>query len=235
MMDKNITMKIAIDGPGGAGKSTLAKALAKKLGFAYVDTGAIYRTVGYAARSKGIAPDDASAVSAMLKDIKVEAKFEDGRQDMYLDGEFLGDRIREHEISHYASAVSAIPAVREYLFDMQRSIADANNVIMDGRDIGTVILPDAQLKVFLTATAEERAMRRTNELIEKGQKADYEQVLADIKERDDRDSSRAIAPLKPADDAIMFNNTGFTPAQSLAKLLEIVKDKLGVSEVQYEK
>lgn len=235
MMDKNITMKIAIDGPGGAGKSTLAKALAKKLGFAYVDTGAIYRTVGYAARSKGIAPDDASAVSAMLKDIKVEAKFEDGRQDMYLDGEFLGDRIREHEISHYASAVSAIPAVREYLFDMQRSIADANNVIMDGRDIGTVILPDAQLKVFLTATAEERAMRRTNELIEKGQKADYEQVLADIKERDDRDSNRAIAPLKPADDAIMFNNTGFTPAQSLAKLLEIVKDKLGVSEVQYEK
>ena len=235
MKDKNITMKIAIDGPGGAGKSTLAKGLAKKLGFAYVDTGAIYRTVGFAARSKGIAPDDAEAVSAMLKDIKVEAKFEDGRQDMYLDGEFLGDRIREHEISHYASAVSAIPAVREYLFDMQRSIADENNVIMDGRDIGTVILPDAQLKVFLTATAEERAMRRTNELIEKGQKADYDQVLADIKERDDRDSSRAIAPLKPADDAIMFNNTGFTPEQSLEKLLEIVKDKLGIAEVQYEK
>ncbi len=235
MMDKNITMKIAIDGPGGAGKSTLAKALAKKLGFAYVDTGAIYRTVGYAARSKGIAPDDAAAVSAMLKDIKVEAKFEDGRQDMYLDGEFLGDRIREHEISHYASAVSAIPAVREYLFDMQRSIADANNVIMDGRDIGTVILPDAQLKVFLTATAEERALRRTNELIEKGQKADYEQVLADIKERDDRDSSRAIAPLKPADDAIMFNNTGFTPAQSLERLLEIVADRLGIGEVRDEK
>jgi cytidylate kinase len=235
MMDKNITMKIAIDGPGGAGKSTLAKALAKKLGFAYVDTGAIYRTVGYAARSKGIAPDDAAAVSAMLKDIKVEAKFEDGRQDMYLDGEFLGDRIREHEISNYASAVSAIPAVREYLFDMQRSIADANNVIMDGRDIGTVILPDAQLKVFLTATAEERALRRTNELIEKGQKADYEQVLADIKERDDRDSSRAIAPLKPADDAILFNNTGFTPAQSLERLLEIVADRLGIVEVRDEK
>ncbi len=235
MMDKNITMKIAIDGPGGAGKSTLAKALAKKLGFAYVDTGAIYRTVGYAARSKGIAPDDERAVSEMLNDIKVEAKFVDGRQDMYLDGEFLGDRIREHEISHYASAVSAIPAVRDYLFDMQRSIADENNVIMDGRDIGTVILPDAQLKIFLTATAEERAERRTRELIEKGQKADFEQILADIKERDDRDSSRAIAPLKPADDAIMFNNTGFTPAQSLEKLLEIVKDMLGVSEVLYEK
>ena len=231
MKDKNITLKIAIDGPGGAGKSTLAKGLAKKLGFAYVDTGAIYRTVGFAARARGIAPDDVSAVSAMLKDIKVEARFEGGRQDMYLDGEFLGDRIREHEISHYASAVSAIPAVREYLFDMQRSIADENNVIMDGRDIGTVILPDAQLKIFLTATAEERAERRTRELEEKGQKADYAQILADIKERDERDSSRAIAPLKAADDAILFNNSGYTPEQSLSEALAIVKDRLGIPEV----
>ena len=231
MMDKKITLKIAIDGPGGAGKSTLAKSLSRKLGFAYVDTGAIYRTVGFAARVRGIAPDDAAAVTAMLGEIKVEARFDGGRQDMYLDGEFLGDRIREHEISHYASAVSAIPAVREYLFDMQRSIADSNNVIMDGRDIGTVILPDAQLKIFLTATSEERAMRRTAELIEKGQPAVYEQILADIKERDERDSSRAVAPLKPADDAILFNNTGYTPEQSLSELLEIAKDKLGVTEV----
>ena len=214
-MDKKTTLKIAIDGPGGAGKSTLAKSLSKKLGFAYVDTGAIYRTVGFAARERGIAPDDAAAVTAMLGEIKVEARFEGGRQDMYLDGEFLGDRIREHDISHYASAVSAIPSVRDYLFDMQRGIADANNVIMDGRDIGTVILPDAQLKVFLTATPEERAMRRTNELIEKGQNAVYEQILADIKERDERDSSRAVAPLKPADDAILFNNTGYTPSSRL--------------------
>jgi cytidylate kinase len=231
MKDKNSTLKIAIDGPGGAGKSTLAKGLAKKLGFAYVDTGAIYRTVGFAARARGIAPDDASAVSAMLKEIKVEARFESGVQNMYLDGEFLGDRIREHEISHYASAVSAIPAVREYLFDMQRNIADENNVIMDGRDIGTVILPDAQLKIFLTATAEERAERRTRELEEKGQKADYAQILADIKERDERDSSRAIAPLKPADDAILFNNSGYTPERSLAEALKIVKERLGVPEV----
>ena len=168
MMDKKTTLKIAIDGPGGAGKSTLAKSLSKKLGFAYVDTGAIYRTVGFAARERGIAPDDAAAVTAMLGEIKVEARFEGGRQDMYLDGEFLGDRIREHDISHYASAVSAIPAVRDYLFDMQRSIADANNVIMDGRDIGTCVLPDAELKIFLTASAEERAKRRHAELLEKG-------------------------------------------------------------------
>ena len=231
MMDKKTTLKIAIDGPGGAGKSTLAKALSKKLGIAYVDTGAIYRTVGFAARERGIKPDDAAAVTDMLGEIKVEAKFEGGRQDMYLNGEFLGERIRENEISHYASAVSAIPAVRNYLFDMQRSIADANNVIMDGRDIGTVILPDAQLKVFLTATPEERAMRRTDELIEKGQSVSYEQILADIKERDERDSSRAVAPLKPAEDAILFNNTGYTPEQSLEKLLQIVKDKLGIAEV----
>jgi cytidylate kinase len=230
MMDKKTTFKIAIDGPGGAGKSTLAKALAMKLGFAYVDTGAIYRTVGYAARRAGIAPDDSQAVSALLRNIKVEARFNGGRQDMYLDGEFLGDRIREHEISHYASAVSAIPAVREYLFDMQRSIADQNNVIMDGRDIGTVILPDAQLKIFLTATAEERAERRTLELREKGQAADYAQILADIKERDERDSSRAIAPLKAADDAVLLNNSGYTPEQSLAAVLKIVSDKLGITE-----
>ena len=230
-MGKKTTFKIAIDGPGGAGKSTLAKGLAKKLGFAYVDTGAIYRTVGFAARERGIAPDDAPAVSAMLKDIKVEARFEGGRQDMYLNGEFLGERIREHEISHYASAVSAIPAVREYLFDMQRSIADENDVIMDGRDIGTVILPDAQLKIFLTATAEERAERRTLELKEKGQPADYAQILADIKERDERDSSRAIAPLKPAADAVLFNNSGYTPERSLSEALTIVKDKLGIGEV----
>lgn len=235
MKDNAVTLKIAIDGPGGAGKSTLAKGLAERLGFAYVDTGAIYRTVGFAARRRGIDPNDAAAVAELLKDIRLEARFEGGRQDMYLDGEFLGDRIREHEISYYASAVSAIPAVRAYLFDMQRSIAVKNNVIMDGRDIGTVILPDAQLKIFLTATAEERAARRTRELIEKGQSADYAQILADIRERDSRDSNREIAPLKSADDALMFNNTGLTPEQSLARLLDIVKERLGISEVADEK
>ena len=228
-------IQIAIDGPGGAGKSTISKAVAAKLGIVYVDTGALYRTVGYYVRSQNLDPKDRAAVSACLPNISIEVRYVDGAQHVFLNGEDLGDRIRTPEMSMYASAVSAIPAVREYLFDMQRSIADANNVIMDGRDIGTVILPDAQLKVFLTATPEERAMRRTNELIEKGQAADYEQVLADIKERDDRDSNRAVAPLKPADDAILFNNTGYTPEQSLAELLEIVKDKLGITEVLYEK
>ncbi len=230
MSDNAVTLKIAIDGPGGAGKSTLAKNLAAKLGFAYVDTGAIYRTVGYAARREGIAPDDAIGVADMLDRILVEARFEDGHQYMYLDGECLGDKIREHEISHYASAVSAIPRVREYLFDMQRSIAEKNNVIMDGRDIGTVILPDAQLKIFLTASAEERAERRTLELRQKGQDADYEKILADIIERDTRDSERAVAPLKPADDAVLLNNSGYTPEQSLAAVMAIVADKLGISE-----
>ena len=227
---------VAIDGPAGAGKSTIAKAVSKKLGYIYIDTGALYRTVGLNALRLGVdIQNDEEVASTLTDELSVELKFVDGEQRMFLNGEDVSLAIRSPEASMAASRVSAVPAVRKYLFDLQKNLAKSNNCIMDGRDIGTVILPDAQLKVFLTATAEERAMRRTNELIEKGQNADYEQVLADIKERDDRDSNRAIAPLKPADDAIMFNNTGFTPEQSLAKLLEIVKDKLGISEVQYEK
>ena len=226
-------LNIAIDGPSGAGKSTLAKAIAKKMNISYVDTGAIYRTVGYAARREGIEPTDRNAVCALLPRIKVEARFENGTQHMYLDGEDLGERIREHEISHYASAVSAIPEVRQFLFDMQRSIADKNSVVMDGRDIGTVILPNADVKIFLVATAHDRAERRYKELLERGQSAVFEKILADIKERDARDSSRDIAPLKPADDAILLDNSGFTPEESLDEALRMIEDKLnggGINE-----
>ena len=221
-------LNIAIDGPSGAGKSTLAKAIAKKMNISYVDTGAIYRTVGYAARREGIEPTDRNAVCALLPRIKVEARFENGTQYMYLDGECLGERIREHEISHYASAVSAIPEVREFLFDMQRDIAAKNSVVMDGRDIGTVILPDADVKIFLSASANDRAERRYKELLERGQSADFEKILVDIKERDARDSSRDIAPLRPADDAVLLDNSGFSAEESFAAALAILKEKLSL-------
>lgn len=222
----NKILNIAIDGPSGAGKSTLAKAIAKKMNISYVDTGAIYRTVGYAARKAGIEPTDRAAVCALLPKISVEARFEDGTQYMYLDGEDLGERIREHEISHYASAVSAIPEVREFLFDMQRSIAAKNSVVMDGRDIGTVILPDADVKIFLVASSRDRAERRYKELLERGQSADFEKILFDIEERDARDSSRDVAPLKPADDAVLLDNSGFTAEESLDATLRIIEEKL---------
>ena len=221
-------LNIAIDGPSGAGKSTLAKAIAKKMNISYVDTGAIYRTVGYAARRAGIESTDRAAVCALLPRISVEARFEDGAQYMYLDGENLGERIREHEISHYASAVSAIPEVRQFLFDMQRSIAAQNSVVMDGRDIGTVILPNADVKIFLVATAHDRAERRYKELLERGQSAVFEKILADIEERDARDSSRDVAPLKPAEDAVLLDNSGFTPDESLAAVLKILDEKLNL-------
>lgn len=217
---------VALDGPGGAGKSTVAKAVAAKLGISYVDTGAIYRTVGYAARRAGIAPDDSAAVAAMLKNVTVEAKFEDGKQFMYLDGENLGDKIRENEISAYASKVSAIPEVREFLLEMQRMIARENSVIMDGRDIGTVILPDAEVKIFLTASPEKRAMRRVLELHERGQEADFDQILAEINERDYRDSHREIAPLKPADDSVLLDNSDIDLDGTVDAVLAIIAEKV---------
>ncbi len=222
----NKILNIAIDGPSGAGKSTLAKAIAKKMNISYVDTGAIYRTVGYAARREGIEPTDRAAVCALLPQISVEARFEGGMQYMYLDGENLGERIREHEISHYASAVSAIPEVREFLFDMQRSIAAKNSVVMDGRDIGTVILPDADVKIFLVASPRDRANRRYKELLERGQSADFEKILFDIEERDARDSSRDVAPLKPADDAVLLDNSNLNVEESVAAALQIIDEKL---------
>lgn len=218
-------IKIAIDGPGGAGKSTVAKAVAAKLGIVYVDTGALYRTVGYYVRSVDADPRDAEAVGACLPSISIEVKYENGTQRVYLNGEDLGDAIRTPEMSMYASAVSAIPSVRAFLLETQKDIARRNSVIMDGRDIGTVILPDADVKIFMTASAECRAQRRYDELRAKGIDARYEDVLAEMNERDNNDSNRAIAPAKPAPDAIIFDNSGMTLDQSVQGVIDIVKEK----------
>lgn len=222
----NAKYAVAIDGPSGAGKSTLAKAIAAKLGISYVDTGAIYRTVGYAVRQHGISGDDKDGVVSLLDKINVDARFENGKQYMYLDGECLGEKIRENEISAYASKVAAIPQVREFLLEMQRKIARENSVIMDGRDIGTVILPNADVKIFLSATAETRAKRRYRELIERGENPDYEQILVEIKERDLRDSSRDVAPLRPAEDAVSLDNSEFTFDETVDAALDIIREKL---------
>lgn len=211
---------IAIDGPSGAGKSTISKILAKEFGFTYVDTGAIYRTVGVYAYRNGIDPKSAENVAEALNDINIEIKHEDGLQRLYLNGDDVTEKIREHIISQYASDVSAIPAVRAFLLEMQREFARRDNVIMDGRDIGTVVLPDAKIKIFLTATDEDRAERRYEELMAKGQDVTFEKVLSDMRLRDAQDSSRAVAPLVPADDAITVDTTGNT----LEKSIEVIKD-----------
>ncbi|MBQ2806881.1 MAG: (d)CMP kinase [Clostridia bacterium] len=220
-------IQIAIDGPGGAGKTTLSKAIAKKLGIVYVDTGAMYRTVGLYVRDHGFAADDVAAVCALLPEIHIEVKFEDGVQNIYLNGINPGDRIREPEISMYASGVSKIPEVRAFLLETQKEIARKNSVIMDGRDIGTVILPDADLKLFMTASPETRAKRRYLELLEKGQDVTLEQVMEEMVARDAQDAGRDIAPAIPADDAIMYDNSGLTFEESLESLLAFIKEKLG--------
>ena len=220
---------IAIDGPSGAGKSTLAKMLASKLNFLYVDTGAIYRTVGLYARKNGVDPHDGPGVTALLESIKVDMNYaDDGLQHMYLNGEDVTTDIRQHEISAYASAVSAIPEVRTFLLDMQRSFARTNNVVMDGRDIGTVVLPHAQIKIFLTAAPEVRARRRYDELIQRGQQADFETVLKDLVQRDYNDSHRATAPLRQAEDAVLVDTSDLTLEQSEELLLNTVKERLCV-------
>ena len=224
-------MKIAIDGPGGAGKSTVSKAIAARLGIVYVDTGALYRTVGYYVKQKNADPKSAEQVTPLLDGISIEVKYIDGSQRVFLNGEDLGDRIRTPEMSMYASAVSAIPAVRAFLLDTQKDIARKNSVIMDGRDIGTVILPDAEVKIYLTATAECRAKRRYDELIAKGQKnVVYEDVLAEMNERDTNDSTRAVAPATAAADAILLDNTDLDFEGTVRRILEIVKEKTGISE-----
>ena len=215
-------IQIAIDGPSGAGKSTVAKALAKKLGIVYVDTGALYRTVGYAAIERGVGTKDAEGLAAMLPDIHIDVKYEDGVQCVYLNGENLGDRIRRPEISMAASDVSSVPVVRAFLLDTQRDIARRNSVVMDGRDIATVILPDADVKVFMVASAEARALRRTKELEEKGMPANYEDVLREMKERDAQDSGRAIAPAIPAPDAVHLDNSGMSVEESVQAVIDLI-------------
>ena len=217
---------IAIDGPAGAGKSTIAKILAKELELIYVDTGALYRTIGYYVTQQGIDIADTDAVVAALDGLKVELKYVDGVQRVFANGEDVSDLIRTPAMSMAASAVSAIPAVRTYLLDTQRGLAATHSVVMDGRDIGTVILPDAKIKIFLTASAESRAKRRFDELQAKGDPATYEEVLADMIKRDYDDSHRAIAPLKQAEDAIPVDTSGETLEQSVARMKEIVYNKL---------
>jgi cytidylate kinase len=228
-------INVAIDGPGGAGKSTISKAVAKKLGIIYVDTGALYRTVGYYAREKGLSVEDVKVselITPLLDNISIEIKYIEGSQHVILNGEDLGDKIRQPDISMYASAVSSVPSVRAFLLEAQKDLARKNSVIMDGRDIGTVILPDADVKIFLTASNEARAMRRYEELTAKGVAVKYEDVLKEMNERDHADSTRAAAPLKAADDAILFDNSGYEFKDSVARVLEIIEEKTGVKRIE---
>ncbi len=215
---------IAIDGPAGAGKSSIAKAAAQELGFIYVDTGALYRTVGLAVFRAGILPDDANAVAALLPKLVVDLGFRENTQRVFLNGEDVSEEIRTPTISEYASKTSAIPEVRAFLLNLQRQMAAEHNVLMDGRDIGTVVLPEAQLKVFLTASPEVRAKRRYKELLEKGQEVSYESILAEVKARDYRDEHREIAPLKPAEDAVYLDTSEMSFEEVKNTLIHLAKE-----------
>ncbi len=218
-------MKIAIDGPGGAGKSSVAKALAAELGLVYVDTGALYRSVGLFMRRAGVNTASADEVAPLLGDVKLELRWTDAGQRVILCGEDVSEAIRTPEASMDASRVSAVPAVREFLLGLQKDMANAGNVIMDGRDIGTVIMPDADLKIFLTASPEARAKRRFAELRAKGEDCTIEDVLADIVKRDAQDTGRDIAPAVPADDATIFDNSDMGLAETVEKIAEMAKSK----------
>lgn len=219
---------VAIDGPAGAGKSTIARRAAAELGFIYVDTGALYRTVALFMLRTGTETKDASAVEKQLANISVNICYKEDGQHVLLNGEDVSAAIRTPEVSLAASDVSAHPVVRSFLFDLQLSLAEQNHVVMDGRDIGTVVLPHAQAKIFLTASPEERARRRYLELQAKGMPDTYDEVLADVKQRDLQDSTRAVAPLKPAEDAVILDTTGYTLEESVEKLIAIVKERLHV-------
>lgn len=219
-------INVAVDGPAGAGKSTLAKAAAKELGFIYVDTGALYRSIAYYVIKKGADPKSAEQVVPLLDEINPELRYTDGVQHVFVNGEDVSGLIRTPEISMGASGVSAIPQVREFLFKLQKDIAAENNIIMDGRDIGTVVLPHAQVKVYLTASDKVRADRRCKELCEKGQAPSYDEVLADIRQRDYNDMNRDISPLRQAEDAVLLDTSDDTLEQALQRLVSLIKEKM---------
>ena len=226
-------ISVAIDGPSGAGKSTISRKAAELYGFIYVDTGAIYRTIGLASKLYGIDADNSAAVVEMLPKLSIKMMYNDaGEQRMYLDGNDVSRDIRLPEVSMLASKVSAIPEVRAFLVEMQRSMAREHDVIIDGRDIGTVILPDADLKIFLTADAEDRARRRYDELTAKGVECSFDEVLADMIKRDEQDTARAAAPLKPADDAVLLDTSGNTLGQSIEAVCGLISEKTGRQAVK---
>lgn len=219
-------ISVAIDGPSGAGKSTLAKRLAKELGYLYVDTGAMYRSIGLFALRKGVDPKDEAAVTALLPQIKIELRYENGAQRVILCGEDVSEAIRAENVGMATSAVSAHPPVRAFLLDLQRGMARTHDILMDGRDIGTVILPNATVKIFLTASAEARADRRFKELQEKGVVTDYETVLEDIRRRDYQDSHRATAPLRQAEDAVLVDTSAMDLEQSFQALKKLILSRV---------
>ena len=220
---------IAIDGPAGAGKSTLARALARELGYLYVDTGAIYRTVALRAREAGADPSDPEQVAPLLEDLDLRMDYGgDGVQRMYLSGRDVTETIRENEISALASQVAALPAVREFLLEFQRKQAREHDVVMDGRDIGTVVLPQAGVKIFLTAAPEARARRRTAELLQRGQDANFDEILREIRQRDEQDENRPVAPLRQAEDAALLDTTNLDLKGSLEALLTLVRERLSL-------
>lgn len=221
-------ISIAIDGPSGAGKSTISRKAAEKFGFIYVDTGAIYRTIGLATKIRGVSLDDTAAVVELLPTLEIKLKYNDaGEQHMYLDGNDVSRDIRLPEVSMLASKVSAIPEVRAFLVDMQRGMAEKYDVIMDGRDIGTVILPNADLKIFLTADVRDRARRRYEELRAKGMEKPFDEVLAEMEKRDEQDTQRAAAPLKAADDAVLLDTSGNTLEESIDEVCRLISEKTG--------
>ena len=223
-------ISVAIDGPAGAGKSTMAKLVASRLGYSYVDTGAIYRTIGLFLQICGISPKDVDGITRLIDDAAIQIEYDSaGAQHMILNGQDVTEDLRTEEMGSYASQISALKVVRDVLLDLQRDLAATRNVVMDGRDIGTVVLPNADVKIFLTASPEVRAQRRLLELREKGnKKATLEQVLADIRQRDQRDTTRAVAPLKQAADAVVLDTSSLSPEESAAAILEIVEKRLAV-------